>query len=155
MRVVLSDHPSGADNGPPGRRCRAGTGVSEGWAGRETNRMHEATIGHRRPWTCLLQHEAGLGAMLSGSPSQSWILHSQFKTWRRARPVLHTACRWGTRSSSSRIWYRLPCDHTPAARSRWWRPCRFDTSSHRLPAEPWHRLLEGRTNSFLHSFRKF
>lgn len=149
MRVVLSDHPSGADNGPPGRRCRAGTGVSEGWAGRETNRVHEATIGHRRPWTCLLQHEAGLGA------SQSWILHSQFKTWRRARPVLHTACRWGTRSSSSRIWYRLPCDHTPTARSRWWRPCRFDTSSHRLPAEPWHRLLEGRTNSFLHSFRKF
>lgn len=40
--------------------------------------MHEATIWLYRPWSCscLLQHEAGRGAMLSGSPSQSWTLHT-------------------------------------------------------------------------------
>ncbi len=63
-----------------------------------------------------------------------------FKTWRRARPALRTACRWGTHSSSFHIWCRWPCDHIPATRSRWWRPCRCGTGSHQLPAELWPHL---------------
>lgn len=83
----------------------------------------------------------GLGGLV-----RAWgpLRRSQFfKTWRRARPALRTACRWGTRSSSCHIWCRLPCDHIPAARSRWWRPCRCDTSFHRPPAELWHHLRRG------------
>lgn len=53
-RVLLRDRPSEADNAPPGRRREAGSGVSEGWAGRETNRVHEATNWLYRPWKLLL-----------------------------------------------------------------------------------------------------
>lgn len=72
--------------------------------------------------------------------------HGRVKTWRRARPAPRTACRWGTRSSSSHIWYRWPCDRTPAAHSRSQRPCRCDIGGHQRPAEPSHCLWRKTTH---------
>lgn len=129
--------------------------------GGETNRgRQEATVWFQRPGK-LLAPAAALGParrhaqqFILSEKLRAWATctpegrsdvrthtHTQsFKTWRRARPALRTACRWGTHSSSFRIWCRSPCDHIPAARSRWWRPCRCDTSFRPPPAELWHHL---------------
>lgn len=130
--------PGAADDGPP-RRTKHEL-VRSGGVGQTVVGQRLASCSHLQHWApCDVMHSSsssvvnsGLGATCAHTPS--------FRTWRRARPARRTACRWDTRSSSSRIWCRWPCGRTLAARSRWWRPCRCDTSFHRPPAELWRHL---------------